>query len=94
MILEITKRALRAVTFFAVAHMIVMFIYAIRTGDWSKYNVFAIVELTLFYPELGRGLQSWVISAVISAIIIFIALVVPTSSYKPSGVDKVAKDLD
>ncbi len=55
--------------FFAVLHVIVLVFMILLTGDISYLNVFHIVGLTYFFPDIDKGNFSQILSTLIIIIV-------------------------
>jgi uncharacterized membrane protein len=50
----------------AVIHMTIMFTYSVVHMDFSEFNIFNIFDLDLFFPEIGIGVLSAVLSLLLT----------------------------
>lgn len=59
----------KTILFSAVSHLILLTVYAIQTRNIDQLNIFAILDIDLYIPILGKGSTNLFLS------FIFIALV-------------------
>jgi len=57
--------------FFAVIHIALTFLLAIKHGDYSYVSVFYIESASEFFPGIEKGLQNQIISVLIIASVYF-----------------------
>lgn len=59
----------------AIIHIALMLVHAILTGDFSGFNFFSVIELTLFFPNAGTGTLSYALSTVLSLAILMVIFI-------------------
>lgn len=52
-------------------HLTLILIHSIRVGSFRLFNLFDILDLDLFFPHIAVGNLSFVLSAIISAVLFF-----------------------
>jgi hypothetical protein len=57
--------ALKTLLVLAVIHFILLITYSVTTVSFSELNLFNIIELYLFLPNISKGLVSGIASAII-----------------------------
>ena len=77
------KRIVKAVVLFllasAVIHLLLILVHSVMTGNFALFNLFDILDLDLFFPEIAKGTTSFVISACLSiALLSTIFFLVPS----------------
>ncbi len=74
---QTTVRLVRALGIFmlsaAIIHLTLILVHSIRIGSFRLFNLFDILDLDLFFPHIATGNLSFVLSAIISALL-FVAI--------------------
>lgn len=60
---RILDMVLKFILVTAIAHLGLMGLYSVFTGDFSIWNYFAVLQLNLFFPEIAIGDISYISSA-------------------------------
>ena len=53
----------------ATAHLVILAIYALQTGDWLVFNLFAIIDAQLLMPQLTDQPRDFVVGIVIGGLL-------------------------
>jgi len=74
---QTTARLVRALGIFLLSaasiHLTLILVHSIRIGNFRLFNLFDILDLDLFFPRIAVGNLSFVISAIVSALL-FVAI--------------------
>lgn len=68
------KAIKKSILFYAVTHLIILFGYAIYTSNFKLLNLFNILDLELFFPNIINGTISDLFSLITLIIIYLIFL--------------------
>jgi len=63
----------KTIIFLALAHLVILIIYFLRQKELERINIFRILDLNLFFPNLTQGNISLILSYLFLLIIYLIA---------------------
>lgn len=70
--ITVIKSAIITTVICAVIHILILLFYAFTTGKWEVMNMFQILHLQLFNPNITRGLDKFITSYLFLAVIFLI----------------------
>lgn len=60
---------IKTVLIFATIHLVALAIYAVMTFDYTPLNLFYVLQLHIFFPEIVQGSSWFVVGVVVLAIV-------------------------
>ncbi len=67
----LAKTILAGATF----HLFLLVLYFLKTNDYRIINIFNILDIDLFYPQMSEGLPNFLLSFIFIGIVYFTILV-------------------
>ena len=68
------KALKKTILFYAILHLIILLGYSVYTNNFKLLNLFNILDLELFFPNIPNGFMSDIFSVLILVIIYIIFL--------------------
>lgn len=78
----LVKSLALSILLFAGLHLTILFSYSALKGDWERINVFRILDLNLFFPDISKGTFSFILSYAFFFLIFFLVLIFFSKSEK------------